>query len=134
MLARPVTLERLKLSLHNLVKLQRIQSMLHQDENIGNGLRHALALFTASGDLRSLRSIEAEVIACALAHYQGRISRAARALGLGRSTLYRKIDELNLTLPDKTGVPSRGPDAYVYNSCANQTTRPIIRVSATGRS
>ena len=38
--------------------------------------------------------IEAEVIRFAIAHYRGQMSEVARRLRIGRSTLYRKLDEI----------------------------------------
>ncbi len=54
---------------------------------------HALRLIDDSGDVRKLEEIEAESIRFALAHYRGQMSQAARKLGIGRSTLYRKMKE-----------------------------------------
>jgi DNA-binding NtrC family response regulator len=48
------------------------------------------------GHIRRLLDIESEVIAQALTLYRGRMTEAARRLGIGRSTLYRKIDDLQL--------------------------------------
>lgn len=44
----------------------------------------------------SLEEAEKKTINKALAYYQGNISNAARALGIGRNTLYRKIKEFNI--------------------------------------
>jgi DNA-binding NtrC family response regulator len=52
--------------------------------------------FDPGGDIRPLADIESRVIQLALARYQGRISLVARKLGIGRSTLYRKLKELGL--------------------------------------
>ena len=52
------------------------------------------------GNIRNLLEIEAEAIRRALALYGGRISETARRLGIGRSTLYRKLDELGIEKPD----------------------------------
>jgi DNA-binding NtrC family response regulator len=41
----------------------------------------------------ALADVERELIAFALKHHGGRMSRVARALGIGRSTLYRKLRE-----------------------------------------
>jgi DNA-binding NtrC family response regulator len=49
-----------------------------------------------SGHMRKLDEIEAEVIRMAIARYEGRMSEIARRLGIGRSTLYRKLKELGL--------------------------------------
>lgn len=45
------------------------------------------------GHVRSLRELERAAIAGALRQYRGRISETARRLGIGRSTLYRKMHE-----------------------------------------
>jgi len=58
-----------------------------------------LRLQTEEGEMRELASIEAEVIRAALAHYDGKMSEVARRLGLGRSTLYRKLDEYGIKRP-----------------------------------
>ena len=50
----------------------------------------------ARGEVAALADLERELIAFALRHYGGRLSRAARALGIGRSTLYRKLREYGL--------------------------------------
>jgi len=54
---------------------------------------HALRLINDSGDVRPLEEIEAESIRFALAHYRGQMSLIARKLGIGRSTLYRKMKD-----------------------------------------
>ena len=53
-------------------------------------------LYTADGNLRPLEDIEADVIRLAIGHYRGRMTEVARRLGIGRSTLYRKLGELGL--------------------------------------
>jgi transcriptional regulator of acetoin/glycerol metabolism len=40
----------------------------------------------------SLRSVEEQAIRAALRHEGGNMSRAARALGISRATLYRRIN------------------------------------------
>lgn len=51
-------------------------------------------LMTADGHIRSLEEVEAEMIARALDLYRGRMAEVARRLGIGRSTLYRKVGNL----------------------------------------
>ncbi|MGQ3675245.1 response regulator [Xanthobacter sp. TB0139] len=46
------------------------------------------------GHLRPLDAIEADLIRLACARYEGRLSEVARRLGIGRSTLYRKLAQL----------------------------------------
>ncbi|MDZ4759561.1 MAG: sigma-54 dependent transcriptional regulator [Alphaproteobacteria bacterium] len=49
-----------------------------------------------TGDLRSLEAIERDLIQYAIDHYSGHMSEVARRLGIGRSTLYRKVREYDL--------------------------------------
>ncbi len=53
-------------------------------------------LYTADGNLRPLEEIEADVIRLAIGHYRGRMTEVARRLGIGRSTLYRKLGDLGI--------------------------------------
>ncbi len=53
-------------------------------------------LFGPDGNLRPLEDIEADVIRLAIGHYRGRMTEVARRLGIGRSTLYRKLSELGI--------------------------------------
>lgn len=50
-----------------------------------------LALLDPAGHARSLEEMEREAIRFALSLYGGHMSEAARRLGIGRSTLYRKL-------------------------------------------
>jgi DNA-binding NtrC family response regulator len=56
----------------------------------------ALALVDAAGHVRPLDEIEADVIRFAIARYRGQMSEVARRLHIGRSTLYRKLDDIGL--------------------------------------
>jgi DNA-binding NtrC family response regulator len=53
-------------------------------------------LYHQDGHLRALEEIEADVIRLAIGHYRGRMTEVARRLGIGRSTLYRKLGELGI--------------------------------------
>jgi DNA-binding NtrC family response regulator len=55
-----------------------------------------VTLFRPDGNLRALEEIEADVIRLAIGHYRGRMTEVARRLGIGRSTLYRKLGELGI--------------------------------------
>jgi DNA-binding NtrC family response regulator len=55
-----------------------------------------LNMLNSHGDVRPLEEIEAEVIRFAIAHYRGQMSEVARRLRIGRSTLYRKLDQFGL--------------------------------------
>ena len=48
------------------------------------------------GHLRTLEDIERDLIEFAIENYAGRMSEVARRLGVGRSTLYRKVREYDL--------------------------------------
>ena len=56
----------------------------------------ANSFLNSDGHIKRLVDIEGEAIARALSLYRGRMTETARRLGIGRSTLYRKIDELQL--------------------------------------
>jgi len=53
----------------------------------------SLAMLTATGEVRPLEEMENEIIRFAISHYRGQMSEVARRLKIGRSTLYRKLDE-----------------------------------------
>ena len=61
------------------------------------GASPAVALHDAKGDMRRLEDIEADLIRLALVQYGGRMSEIARRLGIGRSTLYRKMREYDIS-------------------------------------
>lgn len=48
------------------------------------------------GNVRPLADIEIEMIKLAIEHYRGQMSEVARRLGIGRSTLYRKLKEYGI--------------------------------------
>jgi DNA-binding NtrC family response regulator len=72
---------------------------------------HALRLLDEDGHVRRLEAVEGELIRFALGHYRGQMSEMARRLGIGRSTLYRKLKDLGLHQPDEDiaeeGAPAR---------------------------
>jgi len=80
------------------------QIKTHQHEGIttgdvtGNNREDngAITLFEGGGHIRPLSDIEADVIRLAIGHYRGRMTEVARRLGIGRSTLYRKLTELGI--------------------------------------
>jgi DNA-binding NtrC family response regulator len=55
-----------------------------------------VTLYTSDGHLRPLEEIEADIIRLAIGHYRGRMTEVARRLGIGRSTLYRKLGDLGI--------------------------------------
>lgn len=61
------------------------------------GVRMSVSLMGDAGDMRSLQEMEQEIIRAAIEHYKGCMSKVARKLGIGRSTLYRKLDEMGFS-------------------------------------
>ncbi|HVZ13734.1 MAG TPA: sigma-54 dependent transcriptional regulator, partial [Bauldia sp.] len=56
-----------------------------------------IAAVGADGEVRPLAEVEAAMIRLALERYSGRMTVVARRLGIGRSTLYRKLKELGIS-------------------------------------
>ncbi|MDX1731136.1 MAG: helix-turn-helix domain-containing protein, partial [Aurantimonas coralicida] len=54
------------------------------------------ALRDQNGEVRRVEEVEADLIRLAHAQYHGRMSEIARRLGIGRSTLYRKMREYKI--------------------------------------
>ena len=50
--------------------------------------------------MRKLAEIEEELIRFALKFYRGQMSQVARKLGIGRSTLYRKLKDYGIDPDD----------------------------------
>ncbi len=65
-----------------------------EESNANDGI--GIALYQEDGNLRPLEEIEADVIRLAIGHYRGRMTEVARRLGIGRSTLYRKLADLGI--------------------------------------
>ncbi len=62
-----------------------------------NSTMVGIPALTDQGEVRRLDEIEADLIRIALGHYRGHITEVARRLGIGRSTLYRKMREFGLS-------------------------------------
>ena len=77
-----------------------------EDRRIYQGDEGIFAWFTPKGTpfashldalhVRSMEELEADIIRLAIGHYRGRMTEVARRLGIGRSTLYRKLGELGI--------------------------------------
>jgi DNA-binding NtrC family response regulator len=59
---------------------------------------YALSMTDGGGHIRKFEEMESEIIKTAIARYEGHMSEVARRLGIGRSTLYRKLKEFGLEL------------------------------------
>lgn len=143
-LSKPVPSERLQLSIENALEMQRMcryiawleSKFISPSEDSGNAAESTpspvvadaplfidtgrkFMLIDAEGKIRTLKNVQEEAIRFALKQADGCMTRAARSLGIGRSTLYRKVSEFSI-------------EGYI--SRANQTTRPMIKVSSMDRS
>jgi DNA-binding NtrC family response regulator len=67
------------------------QDMHHLKQTEGPGKTDRF--LTGDGEITPLARLERDLIEFALSHHGGRMSKVARTLGIGRSTLYRKLRE-----------------------------------------
>ena len=63
---------------------------------VSDGSALGIPAVTDGGHIRKLEEVEADMIRLALHRYRGQMSEVARKLGIGRSTLYRKMRDLGL--------------------------------------
>jgi DNA-binding NtrC family response regulator len=63
---------------------------------VSDGSALGIPVVTDGGHIRRLEDVEADMIKLALNRYRGQMSEVARKLGIGRSTLYRKMRDLGL--------------------------------------
>jgi len=137
---KPVSIERLGLSIASALRISNLCKVIEKlEKQLSDGkTTNQLNSMTASplypsnfaisepspvqsdGRVKKLRALEEDAIRFALNVCGGSMSKAARSLGIGRSTLYRKIDELER---HNTGNGSS------YISRENHTTRPTIAAS-----
>ena len=78
-------------------------SFPHLSELVGDAIRGesrtrglGVLLYQDDGHIRTLEDIEADIIRLAIGQYRGKMTEVARRLGIGRSTLYRKLHELGI--------------------------------------
>lgn len=107
------------LDVSDLKAVQKNRSIYIADYSHEAATMQGSVLIDDQGKVKTLKSVEEEAIRFALQQAGGCMTRAARSLGIGRSTLYRKVSELSLG---------------DHISRANQTTRPIMNVSSSDRS
>jgi DNA-binding NtrC family response regulator len=107
-LHKPVAMERLDITLRNMLLLRdarRETEWLRRDRITNNPADMLeskintlpVMLVGDDGNIRRMEQLEAEVIRFAMQFYGGRMTEVARRLGIGRSTLYRKINDLDIT-------------------------------------
>lgn len=117
-MAKPATIERLGLSITNMLRLCHLRETIKKLEARLAASSVNISQSTPFFQVRKLRSIEEEAIRSALNIYDGSMSKAARSLGIGRSTLYRKVSEMN-----------RHQNTSNYIARENHTTRPTMVIS-----
>ena len=65
-------------------------------DRVGAARYGTAKLLDERGELRRFEVLEEEVIRFAVDHYRGHMSEVARRLGIGRSTLYRKLRDYGI--------------------------------------
>ncbi len=133
-LVKPVAMEKLKLSIQHAITISHMRryidrlerhissnaSITHDEKNsIMLSQMHSF-LIDEKGDIKPLHILEQEIIRSVLRYSNGCVSRAARSLGIGRSTLYRKVDMIR--------------DDTIQMVRATHTARPTISMSPRLRS
>ena len=98
-LSKPIAIERMKVTFKNAITLRdaKYKNGILGSLNSNNN-SHKLQMFNKDGTIRKIHEIEKEAIQLAIEHYNGKMTEVARKLGIGRSTLYRKIDEMNVKM------------------------------------
>ncbi len=66
------------------------------DQNQTIMAKNILSGLDEDGNIRTIQDVEQDMISFALEKYNGRMTEVARRLGVGRSTLYRKVAEFGL--------------------------------------
>lgn len=82
------------LTAHSFPHLAELFGDADRGESKARGL--GVLLYEDDGHIRPLEEIEADIIRLAIGHYRGKMTEVARRLGIGRSTLYRKLSELGI--------------------------------------
>lgn len=85
-------------------EIMSVMEAMASDENRSTtstaGGGSLIASTDESGDVRKIADIEEELIRFALRFYRGQMSQVARKLGIGRSTLYRKLKDYGIDPDD----------------------------------
>lgn len=86
---------------------ERAPAAVNGGDGVGASLPGAFTALDRKGNVRTLAEVELEMIRFAIDHYHGQMSEVARRLGIGRSTLYRKLKEYGID--PETGRSERSP-------------------------
>ncbi|MEO0466296.1 MAG: sigma-54 dependent transcriptional regulator [Pseudomonadota bacterium] len=71
------------------------------DTGSGPSVGGPVSVFDADGEMRTLEEVERDLLELAIEHYDGHMSEISRRLGIGRSTLYRKVREYDLAVRER---------------------------------
>ncbi|MFO0389489.1 MAG: helix-turn-helix domain-containing protein [Alphaproteobacteria bacterium] len=129
-LIKPVAAEKLRLCLEHAITIRHLRKYItrleqHISTQSGITLEEQQSIMLTqmqhflvdeNGNIKPLHILEQEIIASVLHYSGGCISRAARSLGIGRSTLYRKVDNVK--------------GGRLQMQRASQTMRPTINTSS----
>jgi len=87
-----------------IIPAQEAAALLHETVAGVSNEDSAFKIMDRDGHLRSLEEIERDLIEFAIETYSGHMSEVARRLGIGRSTLYRKVREHELDVDNVRAV------------------------------
>jgi DNA-binding NtrC family response regulator len=111
-LTKPVAETRMSVTLRNAILLRNARrearrahtaqamSGHHTDAAAPNTSPSLISLLNSEGHARKIQDIEMTAIRFAVQFYKGRMTEVARKLGIGRSTLYRKLGHIGSDSPD----------------------------------
>lgn len=80
---------------------QQIPDLMPQNQRMPQNSISGIPAIEQNGEMRRLEDVEADMIRMAMDRYRGHMSEVARKLGIGRSTLYRKVNDLGLQQIDE---------------------------------
>ncbi|MGF9692161.1 sigma-54 dependent transcriptional regulator [Rhizobium sp. 0TCS1.26] len=80
--------------------LRAARSESARSQMMFNGPENVIVSTNDAGEVRKLADVEEELIRFALKFYRGQMSQVARKLGIGRSTLYRKLKDYGIDPDD----------------------------------
>ncbi len=86
--------QREALTAHSFPLLSELVGDATRGESRTRGL--GVLLYQDDGHIRTLEDIEGDIIRLAIGKYRGKMTEVARRLGIGRSTLYRKLHDLGI--------------------------------------
>ena len=105
--AKPLDRTRLSISVRNAAKMRTLEIAIRQLRNEQQTRKRRSSMPPMSGMGLSMKDLERKAIKDALAAAGGNVSKAARTLGLGRTTMYRKMSAFGIG-SFKTGAATPG--------------------------